>query len=93
MDCSKALPLMDAVRAIDALLEGIDPPPNVEIDSVVFRDQGIESAPVMTAEGPGGLLAPVAGLCDPAGCAASAPRAPAAIWACAVPPSPSASRT
>ena len=57
--------LMDAIREIHALLDGIDPLPNVEIDPTPFRDQGVDSAPAIMANGPDGVLARVAGLSDP----------------------------
>jgi conjugal transfer pilus assembly protein TraW len=57
--------LMDAIREIHALLDGIDPLPNVEIDPTPFRDRAVESAPMIVAQGPDGVLARVAGLSDP----------------------------
>ena len=57
--------LMDAIREIHALLDGIDPLPNVELDPTPFRDQGVDSAPAIVAQGPDGVLARVAGLSDP----------------------------
>ena len=57
--------LMDAIREIHALLDGIDTLPNVELDPTPFRDQGVDSAPAIVAQGPDGVLARVAGLSDP----------------------------
>ncbi len=57
--------LTDAVRAIHALLDGIDPLPNVELDPMPFRDHAVETAPAIVAAGPDGVLARVAGLFAP----------------------------
>jgi len=57
--------LMDAIRAIHVLLDGIDPLPNVEIDPTAFRDHAVETAPVIVAAGPDGVLARVTGLSAP----------------------------
>lgn len=57
--------LMDAIRAIHALLDGTDPLPNVEIDPTAFRDHAVETAPVIVAAGPAGVLARVTGLSSP----------------------------
>jgi conjugal transfer pilus assembly protein TraW len=57
--------LMDAIRAIHALLDGIDPLPNVELDPTPFRDHAVETAPVIVAAGPDGVVARVTGLSAP----------------------------
>jgi conjugal transfer pilus assembly protein TraW len=57
--------LMDFVRQIHALLAGLDPVPEVVLDPTPFAAAGVDIAPVLVAEGPGGELARVAGLADP----------------------------
>ena len=58
--------LMDMIKEIHALLDGIDPVPAVEIDPTVFREAGATVVPLMIARGPDGELARVTGLTAPA---------------------------
>ncbi|WP_295391002.1 TrbC family F-type conjugative pilus assembly protein [uncultured Thiodictyon sp.] len=58
--------LMDMIKAIHALLDGIDPVPAVEIDPTVFREAGATVVPLLIARGPDGELARVTGLTAPA---------------------------
>ena len=58
--------LMDMIKAIHALLNGLDPVPAVEIDPTVFREAGATVVPLMIARGPDGELARVTGLTAPA---------------------------
>ncbi len=58
--------LMDMIKEIHALLDGIDPVPAVEIDPTVFRAAGATVVPLLIARGPDGELARVTGLTAPA---------------------------
>jgi conjugal transfer pilus assembly protein TraW len=58
--------LMDMIKAIHALLDGIDPVPAVAIDPTVFREAGATVVPLLIARGPNGELARVTGLTAPA---------------------------
>jgi conjugal transfer pilus assembly protein TraW len=57
--------LMDAIRELHTLLEGIDPLPNVALDPSPFRDLGVDRAPAIVANDRGGIVARVSGLSDP----------------------------
>jgi len=59
-------PLMEMIKAIHTLLDGIDPVPNVAIDPTVFREAGATVVPLLIARGPAGELARVTGLSAPA---------------------------
>ena len=59
-------PLMEMIKAIHALLDGIDPVPTVAIDPTVFREAGATVVPLLIARGPAGELARVTGLSAPA---------------------------
>jgi conjugal transfer pilus assembly protein TraW len=58
--------LMDMIKELHALLDGIDPVPAVEIDPTVFRETGATLVPLLIARGPDGELARVTGLSAPA---------------------------
>ena len=58
--------LMDFVHELHALLRGMDPVPSVELDPMPFRVSGADAVPLMILSGPGGEIARVAGLTDPA---------------------------
>lgn len=58
--------MMDFVRAVHALLAGLDPPPTVEIDPRPFQEAGAQAVPLMLCSTPDGEVARVAGLTDPA---------------------------
>ena len=58
--------LMDMIKEIHALLDGLDPVPAVAIDPMVFRDAGATVVPLLIARGPDGELARVTGLSAPA---------------------------
>ena len=57
---------MDMIEEIYALLDGIDPVPNVAIDPTAFREAGAILVPLLVARGPDGELARVTGLSAPA---------------------------
>jgi conjugal transfer pilus assembly protein TraW len=58
-------PMTEAIRAIQSLLNDLDPLPNVALDPTPFRDAGITAVPVVVARGAAGELARVSGLSAP----------------------------
>ena len=57
--------MIDAIHEIQALLNDLDPLPNVELDPTPFRDAGVTVVPVIIARGAVGELARVSGLSAP----------------------------
>lgn len=55
-------PLMDFVREVHTLLQGLDPVPLVELDPTPFRETGAGSVPLLVLSGPDGEIARVGGI-------------------------------